>query len=459
MVTGTLRLICTPGLAPCDDSDCDTCRPLRPFRDLHPNLTPTPTLTNDLLHWRESAQEVPCTFSASSTPIPSVRSEDQSFGTKRRPRKRRSSGRQAEGNRVRTKLNDEVKTRIMARIPCVWFQGISGARDKDVLLAAMRYLCSLRDRISGDRTVPASRVEVWPLGRLWNALQAMIPEHLTKEAKAAAKARVKYTGSIHIMIAVGLYLDELEAAVSGLEGNAVQSSGLDEAQEWYGLSDSEGAGEIALHPELGEEGKWNGVSERDGAVKDATPSNQLTEEEWNGIVGGIEEQSRNIKALEEVLTRAEGSCLCIGNLAHTATEADLDEFFSGYEVESITLHPQKGTIRWSYRYGFLDLKKADEAGSTISELAGEELLGPTITIELVAGPGSRKKREAMTEAGGDDGPQDNGEGTSASDKTHRVSQAEVENALRKMEQWCDLWLGGKIEADQWHTFQDCLGLF
>jgi hypothetical protein len=290
-------------------------------------------------------------------------------------------------------------------------------------------------------------------------VQAMIPERLQKEAKAAVKARVKYTGSIHIMMAVCLYLDEVEAAVPGFGEDTVQSLEPAEAQEWNGLSNSEGAGEVAVHWELGKEEALNGLSERDRAVKTAISLNQPTEEEWDGISGSIEEQSRNIKALEEGLGRAEARCLCIGNLADAATEADVEEYFSGYEVERITSHRQRGTARLPHHYGYLNLKNAHEGPSAIPELSAEELLERTSAIELTAGPGSPGKRKATAEAGGDDGLQDNGQNTIASDEVRRVSKAQVENALRKMDQWCDLWLSGKIEQDQWHTFQDCLGLF
>lgn len=141
---------------------------------------------------------------------------------------------------MRTKLNQDVKDRLLARIPRACFQSASCMlKDKDVLLAAMRYLNSLRDRLSGTTRAPISRLEIWPLGRLWHELRAMIPEHLQKEATATVKAQVKYSGSIHIFVAVDLYLDELEPAVEGLGEDVVQPLELEEAEDWHGLSESD----------------------------------------------------------------------------------------------------------------------------------------------------------------------------------------------------------------------------
>jgi hypothetical protein len=417
------------------------------------------------------------------------------FNPRRPPGKPRRSGRQAKETRVRNDLNNEVKTRLQARIPHAWLQSESFPKDRDVLLAALRYLRSLRDRISGIRRVsaPASRIEIWPLARLWDELNAMIPERLQEQGKAQIKAQIKYTGSIHIMVGVELYLDELELAIAGLEEDAVQPSESEDSDEWNGLSDryeaEEDAGrqqDMAIEEERGEVEEWhelsdsdridedavrplepdeaedrNSLSERDEPEEDTIPLTELTEDEWNGIAEEIEEQSRNMKAFKEVLACAEERRLYIGNLAPTATGSDLEAFFSGYEVESMTFPLKKGIFRRSF--GFLNLKNADEAESAISELSGKELLGRTITIELVNDSLSeamavRKEREARAETGRDYRLQDKVEGNLASDSARTISEAQVENALSKIEQWCDLWLSGSIAEDQWHTFEDCLDL-
>jgi hypothetical protein len=57
----------------------------------------------------------------------------------------------------------------------------------------------------------------------------------------------------------------------------------------------------------------------------------------------------------------------------TATAVELEGFFSGYNVESITFPPKGKRIR--QRYGFVILKNADEAGRAMCELSRQLLLG------------------------------------------------------------------------------------
>jgi RNA recognition motif-containing protein len=87
----------------------------------------------------------------------------------------------------------------------------------------------------------------------------------------------------------------------------------------------------------------------------------------------MDEQSSNIKALEKTLANAEDCRLWIGNLDPTATAVELEGFFSGYNVESITFPPKRKRIR--QRYGFVILKNADEAGRAMCELSRQLLLG------------------------------------------------------------------------------------
>jgi hypothetical protein len=56
-------------------------------------------------------------------------------------------------------------------------------------------------------------------------------------AKAIISGQVKHTRSVHIMVAVNLYLIELDAGVSGLGEYVRQSSEVCEPEEWEGLSD------------------------------------------------------------------------------------------------------------------------------------------------------------------------------------------------------------------------------
>jgi RNA recognition motif-containing protein len=82
----------------------------------------------------------------------------------------------------------------------------------------------------------------------------------------------------------------------------------------------------------------------------------------------MDEQSGNIKAFEKALANAENRRLWIGNLDPTATAVELEEFFSGYNVENITFPSKRKRIR--QRHGFVVLKNADEVGRAICELPG-----------------------------------------------------------------------------------------
>jgi hypothetical protein len=39
-----------------------------------------------------------------------------------------------------------------------------------------------------------------------------------------------------------------------------------------------------------------------------------------------------------------------------------------------------------------------------------------------------------------------------------ASEVQIENALSKIELWCDLRLSGQMAEEQWHMFEDCMGL-
>jgi hypothetical protein len=141
------------------------------------------------------------------------------------------------------------------------------------------HLRSLRHRISGKRGPPTARVELWQLRSLCSELQAIIPKRLQIAAKTTMAAQVKYTGSIDIMIAVCLYLDELEAAGSVLGEDTLQSSELCESEEWSGLSESERVQEDAVQPvEHDDEDDWSSLSECDESTVDLLTLIQSAEE-------------------------------------------------------------------------------------------------------------------------------------------------------------------------------------
>lgn len=308
--------------------------------------------------------------------------------------------------------NAKLKTILDGKIPRWYRKRTAGKnrvgkswRDSDVLLAALKYMHSLGNQESGITRGPVLPSEKCK-SQLLATLQATIPEHLQKIAEAQVKAEGGTTWKNAMMIAANLYIDQLE---SQLWEDTVQSLETEEAEEWNGFPDDDESGEDA----------------------------RLTEAEWPRILEQIDEQSSSIKAFEKVQANAEDRRLWIGNLDPTATAVELEGFFSGYHVESITFPSKRERMR--RRYGFVNLGNADEVGRAICELSGKQLLGHTVTIDLAYDPASGKVAEQKREA-------------------RRISEAQVENALSKMVQWCNLWLGGKIAEDQWHTFSDCLEL-
>jgi len=312
--------------------------------------------------------------------------------------------------------NTKLKTILHGKIPRCWYRKRRAGknrvgkswRDSDVLLAAVKYMQSLGNQESGitrGLILPSEKCK----SQLLATLQATIPEHLQKIAEAQVKAEGSTTWKNAMMIAANLYIDQLGSASVRLGEATVQSLETEEAEEWNGFLDGDEGGEDA----------------------------KLTEAEWRRILEQIDKQSSSIKAFEKVLANAEDRRLWIGNLDPTATTVELEGFFSGYHVESITLPSKRERIR--RRYGFVNLGNADEVGRAICELSGKQLLEQTITIDLAYDPASGKVAAQKREA-------------------RRISEAQVENALSKMEQWCNLWLSGNIAQDQWHTFSDCLEL-
>ena len=432
MATLRNKSICTQGLAPCEDSNCDTCRPRRWLSGLHPAHTPLPSLATELSSCQESDRDFVGTPSVSSSPKPLAMSEDgEPTAALAQTTSSETTHEHSTGPITRVpsatlelpeqtmsaadldRRNAKLKTILDGKIPRCWYgKGRAGKnqvgrtwRDSDVLLAAVKYIHSLGNQESGITRGPVLPSEKCK-SQLLATLQATIPEHLQKIAEAQAGST---TWKNVMMIAANLYIDQLESAGVWLGENTVQSLETEEAEEWNGFPD-------------GDEGR-----------EDA----RLTEAEWRRILEPIDEQSNNIKAFEKALANAKDHRLWIGNLDPTTTAVELEGFFSGYHVESITFPSKRERIR--RRYGFVNLSNADEVGRAIYELSGKQLLGHTVTIDLACDPASGKVAARKREA-------------------RRISETKVENALSKMEQWCNLWLSGKIAEDQWHTFGDCLEL-
>jgi hypothetical protein len=429
------KLICTPDLAPCEDSNCGTCRPQRWLSGLHPAHTPLPSLATELPSCREPDRDFVGTSSVSSSLTPLVMSEDgepaaalaqttasetthehPTGPTTRVPSATLEFPEQTMSAADLDRRNAKLKTILDGKIPrCCYRKRRAGKnrvgktwRDSDVLQAAVKYMHSLGNQESGitrGPVLPSKKCK----SQLLATLQATIPEHLQKIAEAQVKAEGSITWKNAMMIAANLYIDQLESAGAQLGEDPVQSLETEEAEEWNGFPDGDEGGEDA----------------------------RLTEAEWRRILEQTDEQSSSIKAFEKVLANADDRRLWIGNLDPTATAVELEGFFSGYHVESIAFPPKRERIR--RRYGFVNLGNADEAGRAICELSGKQLLGHIVTIDLAYHPASGKVAAQKREA-------------------QRNSEAQVENALSKMEQWCNLWLSGKIAEDQWHAFSDCLEL-
>jgi len=89
---------------------------------------------------------------------------------------------------------------------------------------------------------------------------------------------------------------------------------------------------------------------------------------------------------ESVLaSAAEGRRLYIGNLAYATTEAELKQFFSGYDVETTSIPVNPRTNR-PVGYAFVDLKTSEEAEKAISNLSGQEILERKVSVQLARKP-------------------------------------------------------------------------
>ncbi|KAK5191715.1 hypothetical protein LTR99_008557 [Exophiala xenobiotica] len=77
----------------------------------------------------------------------------------------------------------------------------------------------------------------------------------------------------------------------------------------------------------------------------------------------------------------DGRRLYIGKLDYAATEADVKQFFSGYDVESVAL-PTKAHTNRAAGYAFVTLRTADEARKAIQNLSGRDILQRKVSIQL-----------------------------------------------------------------------------
>lgn len=99
---------------------------------------------------------------------------------------------------------------------------------------------------------------------------------------------------------------------------------------------------------------------------------------------------------------AEGRRLYIGNLAYATTEAELKQFFSGYDVESTSIPVNPRTNR-PVGYAFVDLKTSEEAEKAIANLSGQDILERKVSVQLARKPDQTVTTETAAEGaeGGD----------------------------------------------------------
>jgi len=94
--------------------------------------------------------------------------------------------------------------------------------------------------------------------------------------------------------------------------------------------------------------------------------------------------------------------LYVGNLPHSATEADLRSIFEAHgAVEKITLVTDRDTGR-SRGFGFVEMTNASEADKAIAALNGADLAGRSLTINE-AKPKSERPRSGGHRFGGGGG--------------------------------------------------------
>ncbi|KAK5072302.1 hypothetical protein LTR70_010480 [Exophiala xenobiotica] len=89
---------------------------------------------------------------------------------------------------------------------------------------------------------------------------------------------------------------------------------------------------------------------------------------------------------------AEGRRLYIGNLAYATTEAELKQFFAGYDVESTSIPVNPRTNR-PVGYAFVDLQKAEDADKAIENLSGTDILDRKVSVQLARKPDEAGKSD------------------------------------------------------------------
>ncbi|KAI0484706.1 RNA-binding domain-containing protein [Xylariaceae sp. FL0804] len=111
-----------------------------------------------------------------------------------------------------------------------------------------------------------------------------------------------------------------------------------------------------------------------------TAVNDVTNALSNTSLTGKDENKDAVHA-----SAAEGRRLYIGNLAYATTEGELQEFFKGYLVESVSIPKNPRTDR-PVGYAFVDVSAPSEAERAIAELSGKEVLDRKVSVQLARTP-------------------------------------------------------------------------
>ncbi|KEF61627.1 uncharacterized protein A1O9_03195 [Exophiala aquamarina CBS 119918] len=115
-------------------------------------------------------------------------------------------------------------------------------------------------------------------------------------------------------------------------------------------------------------------------------------------IGAMDASAANNDAV--LASAAEGRRLYIGNLAYATTEAELKQFFSGYDVESTSIPVNPRTNR-PVGYAFVDLKTAEEAEKAITNLSGKDILERKVSVQLARKPEQNAAATDSAAEGGD----------------------------------------------------------
>ncbi|KAI1000208.1 hypothetical protein K3495_g7989 [Podosphaera aphanis] len=100
----------------------------------------------------------------------------------------------------------------------------------------------------------------------------------------------------------------------------------------------------------------------------------------------LQKEATSDEATDQVVaSAAEGRRLYIGNLAYATTEGELQTFFSGYLIESISIPKNPRTDR-PVGYAFVDLATPSEAERAITELSGKDILERKVSVQLARRP-------------------------------------------------------------------------